>query len=243
MVDLTSQELLQKAFVLFSDKPCPKMSLRYSSKFKSYNATVSIQKTNKFISSLSFSLSRDFYTCEDDIVLGLLHHLLNRVYKESRKSIEQDLYDGFSKRVSRYAKRIESHSLLTDLFHELNEEYFNGLLEKPNLVFGRESTTTLGNYNFSTDTVTLSTALKQERDLLRYVLYHELLHKKHSFKRTISGRTNYHTTSFRKDELAYNDKFISNRLEQFIRMKKRTIPKSSTPSQFTLKKFISDFWK
>lgn len=234
MVELSSQELLDSAFELFSeDFDKPNMTLRYSGRFKDYNATVSMTSRGRTVESLTFSLSRSFVESEDDIVIGVFQYLLNKVFKTNKQSTYQDLYHGFMKHVNRYAKRTPSEPLLTELFHELNTQYFEGLMDMPNLVFGKHTLTTLGHYSFSTDTVTISTALRENRELLKYVLYHELLHKKHSFTRSKSGQTQYHTPAFRRDEKKYYVKDIEQQLERFV--KKRKIQKT--------KSSLFSFWK
>jgi len=220
MVELRSSELLDKAFILFEDMNKPRMTIYYSGRFKDFNATVSISSRNRNIELLKFSLSRSFQESEDDIVIGILQYLLNKVFKTNRESLEQELYHGFMKHVNRYAKRIPSEPELEILFHELNEEYFESIMDMPNLVFGSPSLTTLGHYTFATDTVSLSTHLSENRELLKYVLYHELLHKKHSFKRSSGGKTQYHTPAFRKDEINYSIANIEVQLNQFIKKKK-----------------------
>ncbi|MFP4523133.1 MAG: SprT-like domain-containing protein [Candidatus Woesearchaeota archaeon] len=233
MVELSSQELLNTAFELFTqDIAKPKMALRYSGRFKEYNATVSMTSRGRKLEAVTFSLSRAFLDCEDDIVIGVLQHLLNKVFKTNKESTQQELYHGFMKHVNRYAKRTPSEPLLIELFHELNTQYFEGLMDMPNLVFGKHTLTTLGHYTFSTDTVTLSTALQENNELLKYVLYHELLHKKHSFTRSQSGQTQYHTPAFRRDEKKYKVKNIEHQLERFIKKKKITTTKS-----------LFSFWK
>ena len=212
--------ILEKAFTsLFPNKKIPVLTVRYSGRFSSYNGNVSIRKEFRTITKLEFSLSKEFTNCEEDIVIGIIQYLLNKVYASNIKTIEQDLYHSFIKNLTRYAKRVESDPLLFEVFARLNEEYFDGLLDRPNLVFGQESTTTLGHYNYSTDTVTISTILKNETDLLDFVVYHELLHKKHGFKHT-GTRGQYHTREFKADEKKFKVPDIEKKLERFVAKKK-----------------------
>ncbi|MFP4118628.1 MAG: SprT-like domain-containing protein [Candidatus Woesearchaeota archaeon] len=219
---VSSQDpILKQAFIgLYPDaKRLPEMSLSYSARFNEYNGNVRITSGRGF-RRIVFRLSRSFEDCDDDIKIGIIQHLLNRVYKTSVKTLEQEFYDSFLKHVTRYASRSDSDPYLKAMFDELNKEYFNDLLEEPTMVFGTDATTTLGHYNFTKDRVTISTALKPRPDLVRYVLYHELLHKKHSYK-TSNGRARYHTREFRVDERNYADKDIERKLENFLKNKKR----------------------
>ncbi len=215
-------ELALRAYKeLYPDKRhVPKLKLRYSAKFSDFNGNVSMTKQFGVYTELLFSLSRKFQDTSEDIQMGIIQHLINRVHKTKIKTMEQDLYNNFIKHLTRYAERKESDPLLIELFNELNEEYFFGLMDQPNLVFGQASTTTLGHYNFSKDLVTASTVLKADRELLKFVVYHELLHKKHKFKTSESGRSQYHTTAFRKDEKAYAVKDIESQLSKFLAKKK-----------------------
>lgn len=213
-------EVLQKSFSsLFPDKTIPQLSLRFSGKFKAYNGNVSIHKQFGRVTKLEFSLSKEFKDCEVDMQIGIIHYLLNKAYGTNITSLEQDLYHSFIKNLTRYAKRVDSDSLLLEVFEKINDEYFQGLLERPNLIFGRDSTTVLGHYNYNTDTVTISTILKKETDLLDFVMYHELLHKKHGFKHS-GTRGQYHTREFRADEKKFKIKDIDKKLERFVAKKK-----------------------
>lgn len=204
---------------LYPTKQAPELNLKFSGHFKEFNGNVTIRKEGRTITALEFSLSKKFVDCEPEMLIGIIQHLLNKVYKTKKESIEQELYHNFIKHLTRYAKRVESDPFLVELYKELNEEYFSGLLEQPNLVFGTNSTTTLGHYNYAKDLVTISTILKTDRELTKYVVYHELLHKKHKFK-TKGARSLYHTKEFRADEKLFHDKHIEKKLERFVSKKK-----------------------
>ncbi len=205
---------------LYPKKTLPELSIKFSGHFKDFNANVSIKKQGRAILGLEFGLSKNFSEVENEIQMGIIQHLLNKVYKTKVSTLEQDLYHSFIKNLTRYAKQKESDPFLVELYEELNLEYFNSLLEQPNIVFGSASSTTLGHYTYATDTVVISTVLKADRELLKYVLYHELLHKKHSFKVSKSGRNNYHTPAFKRDEAIFHDKNIEKKLTIFLTKKK-----------------------
>lgn len=204
---------------LYPSRNMPELSVKYSGRFKDYNANVQIKKFGWTITKLQFSLSKKFLDTEDELKIGIIQHLLNKVYKTNVNTLEQDLYNNFLKHLSNYSERKESDSYLVEVFYELNEEYFHGLLDQPNLVFGQESLTTLGHYNYQSDTVTISTALQEDPHLLKFVLYHELLHKKHGFKKS-GSKTMYHTKEFKADERKFVDKDVEKKLERFVRKKK-----------------------
>lgn len=214
----------KKLYPQDSEESIPRLSLRYSGKFSDYNGNVSmvgIRGRRGEYSELKFSLSKKFFDVDEDIQIGMIQHLLNKVYKTNVCSLEQDLYENFIKHLTRYADRRESDSSLVKLFNELNEEYFFGTMDQPNLVFGQDSVRTLGHYNYAKDLVTISKILRDDVELMRFVLYHELLHKKHGFKKSKTGRSQYHTTAFRKDERAYADyDSMEKRLTNFVSKKR-----------------------
>jgi len=214
------QELLQRAFRgLYPTREIPELKLKFSGHFSEYNGNVRIEKEGRYTTCLAFALSKNFMDTEEEMQIGIIQYLLNKVYHTKVSSVEQELYHNFIKHLTRYAERVESEPLLVELFEELNKEYFNSLLEQPNIVFGGESATTLGHYNYAKDLVSVSSILSEERDLLKYVLYHELLHKKHSFK-TTNGRAQYHTKEFKDDEKKFAIKDAEKKLERFVGKKK-----------------------
>lgn len=213
-------DIPEKAFRgLYPDKEPPELLIKYSHSFNEYNGNVRITSKSRTVQKLQFHLSKNFLEAEEEITIGLVQTLLNKVYNTKIKSMEQDLYESFTKHLTRYAKRKESDESLISLFHELNDEYFGGMMEQPNLTFGTKSTTILGTYKYATDTVRLSTVLQERPELLKFVLYHELLHKKHSYT-TTNGRSQYHTKAFRDDEKKFVDPQIQKKLDQFVRRKK-----------------------
>lgn len=213
-------ELVVEAFRgLYPSKEIPEIKIRFSGRFKDYNANVEIKKFGRTITFLQFNISKNFLDTEKEMRLGIIQYLLNKAYKTKINTMEQDLYNNFLKHLSTHSKRKKSEPYLIELFQELNKEYFHEILDQPNLVFGQESLTTLGHYNYPTDTVTISSALLEEELLLKFVLYHELLHKKHGFKKA-GSKIMYHTKEFKLDEKKFKDKDIENKLTKFVKRKK-----------------------
>jgi hypothetical protein len=96
---------------------------------------------------------------------------------------------------------------LEESFYRVNAAYFHGSMPKPNLVWSRLPTVqTFGHYQPSRDVVMLSLSLDQSAVpslLMDYVMYHELLHKKHGTA-VVNGRRLVHTPAFRQDELNFS---------------------------------------
>jgi hypothetical protein len=190
-------DLVREAFnQVFPEKPYVyAAAVTYSGKFKGYNASIRLNKLQKRI---ALKLSKNWRTVSRDIQLGLAQHLLCRLFKEKRRSIQMDLYAHFLRAVPRTVAKTKSHPVLEQSFNRLNDSFFGGLMEQPNLVLG-QGTTKLGHYDLGTDTVSISTILLEHPELLDYVMYHELLHKKHQFSGT-GPRHTFHSKAFRDDE-------------------------------------------
>ena len=91
-------------------------------------------------------------------------------------------------------------------FDRVNAEYFDGKMAKPKLHWNEVLTVRkFGHYQFSRDTVMLSISLDDPKGpafVVDFVMYHELLHKKHGIK-LVNGRRMVHTPAFRADERKY----------------------------------------
>ncbi|MEM4254206.1 MAG: hypothetical protein QXR48_02355 [Candidatus Woesearchaeota archaeon] len=201
-------DLVREAFnIVFPEKPyCYSARVRYSGRFKGYNANI---RLNKFHKCIVLNLSKQWKNVSRDIQLGLVQYLLCRLFKVKRRTTQIDLYNYFLKSVPSTIARTKSHPLLEESFKRVNESCFNGLLEQPNLVVGN-GVTKLGSYDLGTDTISISSILLDHPHLLDYVMYHELLHKKHQF-RSAGLRRTYHSSKFKNEEKAYPD---SARLEK-----------------------------
>jgi len=209
--------LIQESFQrLYPDKNLNyKTSIKYSGRFKPYNANVQINKFNK---SLKFNLSKSWRQTNKEIVIGLIQSLLIKIFKENKKTTNIDLYNNFIKNLHLTIPIKQADPLLLESFNRVNNEYFYSILEQPNLVWGKHSVAKLGSYEYQTDTVTISSIFKKSPGyLLDYIMYHELLHKKHKFK--AKGIRNYHHTStFKKAEKNFkNASQIEKELKKFCK--------------------------
>lgn len=92
---------------------------------------------------------------------------------------------------------------LTELFHRLNQKYFDGKLDHPTLTWSRTRTRRiLGHYDRAHHTLVISRTLDSHQipdQLIAYVMYHEMLHIKHK-ARHLNGRAYVHTPEFYADE-------------------------------------------
>lgn len=208
--------LAEKAFLeLFHKKRLnKKLIIKYSRAFNPYNANVRYTAY-----SMTFNLSYEWKKVSNEIKLGLIQSLLLKVYKERKKTLNTDLYDNFIKTVGDYSEVKESDRVLEESFNRVNEKYFNGFIDKPNLRWGGNSFIKLGSYEYGSNTVIISKIFEEDSELLDYIMYHELLHKKHKFH-TKNGRSYHHTRKFRKKEKEFDNPEIEKKLERFLKKKK-----------------------
>ena len=177
-------------------------SLKYSRKFKPYNANVKL-----YNNTMTFHFSREWKKISKEIQIGLVQELMLKIMKDkNRKTINMDLYNLFMKNVHLAVPKTKTDEILEASFDRVNESYFNGLLDKPNLQWGSDSTSKLGSYEYGSDTITISTIFRNATyELLDYVMHHEMLHKKFKFQ-SKNGRNMHHSNEFKKMEAKFENR-------------------------------------
>ena len=198
---------------LFPDKEIA-TRINYSGKFKSYNANVKYD-----YKTMVFNLSREWEEVSEEIQIGLLQGLILKVFKKKGTTTNIDLYEKFSKSITKFSKVDKIDSILKESFDRINQKYFYNFMDSPNLVWGQESFAKLGSYEYISHTITISAVLRGEIMLLDYVMYHEMLHKKLKYE-SKNGRNYHHTSEFRKMEREYEDKDAEKKLTAFLRRKR-----------------------
>jgi len=183
------------------------VKIKYSRKFSDYNANVRYRGKN-----LWFGLSYKWKSVSREIRIGLIQSLLLKVLKEKKSTTNIDLYNMFLKNVHISAPKYTTEPFLEESFNRVNENFFYGLIEKPNLAW-TNSINKLGSYEYGTDTISISPILKNRKEALDYVMYHEMLHKKYKFRHK-KGRNYHHTKEFRKKEKEFPD---AEKLEQELK--------------------------
>ncbi len=192
------------------------ISIKYSGRFKGYGANVAANWHK-----MDFHLSKNWRGVSEEIKIGLYQSLLLKLYggKKVKKqgTINLDMYDKFIKNIHIAIPKDKTDERLLEIFNKVNDKYFYGLLDPPNLVWGRHSKRQLGSYEYAADTIIISSILKEApQDLLDYVMYHEMLHKKHKF-RSKNGKSYHHTREFKLDERKFeNFSEIEKRLSAFL---------------------------
>lgn len=218
--------LAEKAFLALyphGDVTQYTFKIKYSRKFSAYNANVKYFSGTK---TYAFNLSYLWRGVSQDIVIGLVQYLMIkslRLQPVSKHTLNIELYNSFLKNIHKYQEKLSVDPELKEIFDRINEKYFNGLLELCNLVWGQRSVRTLGHYAYGSDTITMSSIFRglqpsdKEYALLEYVLYHEMLHKKHKYS-SKGGRHLHHSRAFRADEAKFeNAAQLESDLEAFVR--------------------------
>ena len=213
-------ELAKKAFQeLYPGKEIKhELDLRYSGRFKGYNASVRYNREK-----IEFRLSKNWQGVSEDIVIGLIQTLLLKVFKSGNKeTVYINLYNSFLRKAHIGVVPNKIDPYLEKIFNELNSLYFDSVVEMPNLVWGNHSTRKFGSYDYGTDTISISRALMDKEDLIKYVLHHEMLHKKHKFSNK-GTRTVHHSKDFRRDEKKFPDAELMEKQLQHIAARRKSL--------------------
>ncbi len=191
--------------------------IEYNRRLGNFNANISLYKN-----TITVKLNLQWKGIDDEIKIGLIQHLLLKILKKKQKSYNIDLYTNFIKQIPTLTPKTKCDTQLLESFTRVNEQFFGGGMEKPNLQWGRNSTRRLAHYNFHNDTVTMSTTFKDAPlHVVDYLMYHELLHKHHQFSHK-NGRNSFHSPQFKRDEALYpNQKEVEKEIHMIARPKKR----------------------
>lgn len=205
------KEALEK---LYPDKAFNySVKLKYTARFKPYNANVRYTKNN-----LEFSLSKQWRHINRDIVIGLIQSLFLKVFNDKKQTINIDLYNFFIRNLHISIPKQKSDPILESSFNRVNTKYFYNLIEIPNIEWGNNSKRKLGSYDYHTDTISISRIfLDAEPELLDYLMYHEMLHKKLKFNNK-NNRSYHHTRAFREKEKEFEGHIeMENKIKDLIK--------------------------
>ena len=192
------------------------VKIKYSARFKPYNANVKHYKNN-----FEFSLSKQWKHISKDIVIGLIQTLLLKIFNDKKQTINIDLYNSFIRNLHISIPKQKSDPILESSFNRVNKKYFYNLIEIPNLKWGNNSKRKLGSYDYHTDTISISRIfLDAEQELLDYIIYHEMLHKKIKFN-SKDNRSYHHTKEFKEKEKEFQgQKEMEKKIKDLIKKSK-----------------------
>jgi len=191
------------------------LKIKYTDKFKPYNANVRYTRN-----SFQFNLSKRWRKVSKEIQIGLIQGLMLRIFKEKKSTTNIDLYNSFMRNLHVSIPKTSTDPVLEPSFNKINDKYFFGLVEKPNLRW-HDSIRRLGSYEYGSDTISMSKVLENDENLLDYVMYHEVLHKKQKFH-SKNGRTHHHTREFKEMERKFdNSGEMEERIKKLVRQRSR----------------------
>ena len=197
---------------------CPyHMSLSYSGRFKPFNANIKKQRN-----LIWFSLSRKWQPIDTDVKMGLVQDLLCKLFRTRKDTAKMRLYRIFVKNMHIMSEKDTQDPELVASFNRVNEAYFMGSLEMPNLEFRGRGRRTLATYDFHTDTVRVSTVFRGAPErIIDYLVYHELLHKVLQFDHT-RRNARHHTKRFKEHERRFaGSETIEKDIERYLRTVRR----------------------
>lgn len=231
--------LIQESFQrLFPEKEWKYLSeIEYNRRLSNFNANISMRHQK-----IKVNFNLEWKDIDDEIKIGLIQHLLLKIFKKKGNTHNIDLYNNFVRNIDILAVKDTFDPVLEKSYNRLNTQFFDNTLEKPNLVWGKESFRKLASYNFHNDTITMSTIFKGgKQEMLDQVMYHELLHKFFKFGHK-DGRNSFHSPEFRRAERKFPSFHeIEIEIGQLIRTKKRmkTINENKERKNGSLWDFIS----
>ncbi|MCX8147531.1 MAG: hypothetical protein N3D84_03625, partial [Candidatus Woesearchaeota archaeon] len=170
-------DIVEEAFrLLYPDKEFNyETKVKYSGHFSDYGANIKIKGN-----IICLGMSKKWKEVSREIQIGLAQELLLKILgKRNKKELKNisttylDLYNSFIKNIHIAIPKTHIEPMLSESFDRVNEKYFYGLVEKPNLVWGGDSLRCLGSYDYKKDTIKISRIFeklgKNDPDLLDIV--------------------------------------------------------------------------
>ncbi len=197
--------------------PMPAFEIRFY-RFTSVNTTIRLREGKALV-----RLSDVLEGAPESVLVAIAHILLAKLYRKPieaahalryRKHLGSATITERAEQVrrSRGRKRISSargHIYdLDEIFDELNQRFFQGLLGRPVLTWSAQrARRLLGHYDAAHNTIVVSRVFdtaQTPRFAIEYLLYHEMLHLKHPV-RVRGGRRCVHSREFQQDEKRFPD--------------------------------------
>lgn len=173
--------------------------VKYTDQFKNYGANLRL-----YGNVLTLKLSKSWRPISEEMRIGAAEELLVGLFKIKKTTTNMELYNGFIRNIHIAVPKEKPEQKLLDSFNRVNDKYFYGMMEIPNIVWGDHTVRKLGSYDYRIDTIVMSKVLEKRQDFLDLVMHHELLHKKHKFT-SKNGRSLHHSPAFRKEEREFED--------------------------------------
>ncbi len=192
--------------------PIPPFHIRFR-RFTSLNTTIRLRE-----GAIHVSLSDLLEGAPESVHRAIAHILLAKLYRKPLDAGHTARYRRFtsSESVMRQTELVRQtrgkkkmlgpqgeYYNLDEVFEELNQRFFFGLLGRPELTWsGTLAKRSLGHYDPAHNTIVVSRVFDRKntpRYALEYLVYHEMLHLKHPVK-VKAGRRCVHPRAFQADE-------------------------------------------
>jgi hypothetical protein len=208
---------------IFPDKENISFSVRYNSRMKPYGAQIAYSRVSM---AVEFRLGRGWLRVSPAIKKGLFQELMVKIFRKKgekiKSTMEMEVYCNFIRNLHLSIGKEEAEPVLEESFARVNKNYFGDIIEKPNMRFLGKSQRRLAKYDYHEDRITVSEIFRDApHEMLDYLVYHELLHKKIKFSYK-NGKNYHHTFGFRNMEKKFeNAGKLEKELGFFIAKKKR----------------------
>jgi predicted metal-dependent hydrolase len=195
--------------------PMPELAVEFFA-FANINNTIRMREGKLFV-----RLSDLLEGAPDPVLRAIAHILLAKMY---RKPIDRAYATSYRRHISaqditkkahllrqmRGRKRIESAQgrtyNLENIFEDLNQRFFYGLLARPRMTWSRDhARNRLGHYDPAHNAIVVSRVFDHPQVpcyAVEYIVYHEMLHLKHPVKLRGSRRC-VHSSEFQAEEKLY----------------------------------------
>lgn len=206
------KEFYEDAFIKFDDRRALEIQISFYP-YVGINHTIRVRDGKVYvrIAEVCRTMEAAGHKALAEILVAKL--LRRKVPKRANQVYAESIRDREIQEKADHVKRTRGRKVVTppagevydleEIFHEVNEEYFRGTIPKPTLSWSsRRTFRILGHHDSTHDTIVISRSLDDEkvpRFIVKYVLFHEMLHILHPTK-IVNGKRFNHTPEFRRDE-------------------------------------------
>jgi predicted metal-dependent hydrolase len=210
----------EKLFSIFHDSyrelrpraPMPELAIEFFA-FANVNNTIRLREGRLLV-----RLSDILEGAPEAVLRAIAHILLAKMYRKPIERLHATRYRRYVSshdishkvhllRQLRGRKRIQSPRGnvydLEEIFEQLNQRFFFGLLARPQMTWSRDhARNSLGHYDPAHNAIVISRGFdhpRVPRYMVEYIVYHEMLHLKHPVKLRGSRRC-VHSAEFQQEE-------------------------------------------
>ena len=216
-VSESPEQIIARVFRALKPRtPLPKISIRWP-KYASVNSSVRLAE-----GTLLFSISDLLQSSPGGVIEALAHILLSKMYRKpvskahvhrynvylNRRDVRRDMHLVRQARGRKFISGPQGDIYdLAEIFEELNQQYFNGMMASPQLGWSRtRNRRLLGHFDPCHNAIIISRVFDSrsvQRVALEFVMYHEMLHLRYPTEYR-GARRCIHTREFKASEREFN---------------------------------------